>query len=157
MGTGNIGDKNITQEEMKRDVELNKPYWFVADSDGGFISVVFPGVSSMMKIESKIEVDEDVRTAVEKINERINERINEGLKETEAIGVSDEVKTKLAKVLQTIVNVPGCKSKQIIEATQIPSQSLNRYLSLLSQAGFIQYVGSKRTGGYYASHRDKIN
>ena len=91
---------------MKRAVELNKPYWFVADSDGGFISVVFPGVSSMMKIESKIEVDEDVRTAVE----RINERINEGLKETEAIGVSDEVKTKLAKVLQTIVNVPGCKS-----------------------------------------------
>ena len=64
MGTGNIGDKNITQEEMKRDVELNKPYWFVADSDGGFISVVFPGVSSMMKIESKIEVDEDVRTPV---------------------------------------------------------------------------------------------
>ena len=153
MGTGNIGEKNITQEEMKRAVELNKPYWFVADSDGGFISVVFPGVSSMMKIESKIEVDEDVRTAVE----RINERINEGLKETEAIGVSDEVKTKLAKVLQTIVNVPDCKSKQIIEATQIPSQSLNRYLSLLSQAGFIQYVGSKRTGGYYASHRDKIN
>lgn len=31
MGTGNIGDKNITQEEMKRAVELNKPYWFVAD------------------------------------------------------------------------------------------------------------------------------
>ena len=35
-GTGNIGDKNITFEEMKEAVRLNKPYWFMAHRDVTF-------------------------------------------------------------------------------------------------------------------------
>jgi len=32
MGTGNIGDKNITIEEMRTAIELNKKRWFVAEN-----------------------------------------------------------------------------------------------------------------------------
>lgn len=32
-GTGNIGDKNITFEEVKHAIELKKPYWFLAHRD----------------------------------------------------------------------------------------------------------------------------
>lgn len=32
-GTGNIGEKNITFEEMKLAIELKKPYWFVVHGD----------------------------------------------------------------------------------------------------------------------------
>lgn len=35
-GTGNIGEKNITFEEMKEAVLLNKPYWFLAHRDVTF-------------------------------------------------------------------------------------------------------------------------
>lgn len=35
-GTGNIDDKNITFEEMKKAIELNKPYWFVVHHDVTF-------------------------------------------------------------------------------------------------------------------------
>lgn len=35
-GTGNIDDKNITFEEMKEAVRLNKPYWFMAHRDVTF-------------------------------------------------------------------------------------------------------------------------
>ena len=35
-GTGNIGEKNITFEEMKEAVRLNKPYWFLAHRDVTF-------------------------------------------------------------------------------------------------------------------------
>ena len=35
-GTGNIGEKNITFEEMKEAVRLNKPYWFMAHRDVTF-------------------------------------------------------------------------------------------------------------------------
>ncbi len=35
-GTGNIGDKNITFEEMKKAIELQKPYWFVVHRDVTF-------------------------------------------------------------------------------------------------------------------------
>lgn len=32
-GTGNIGDLNITFEEIKKAVELKKPYWFLVHRD----------------------------------------------------------------------------------------------------------------------------
>lgn len=35
-GTGNIGNKNITFEEMKLAIELKKPYWFVVHRDVTF-------------------------------------------------------------------------------------------------------------------------
>ncbi len=35
-GTGNIGEKNITFEEMRTAIELNKPYWFVVHRDVTF-------------------------------------------------------------------------------------------------------------------------
>ncbi|GAB5523445.1 MAG: hypothetical protein Roseis2KO_13170 [Roseivirga sp.] len=35
-GTGNIGDQNITFEEMKLAIELKKPYWFLVHRDVTF-------------------------------------------------------------------------------------------------------------------------
>lgn len=35
-GTGNIGDKNITFEEIKKAIELKKPYWFLVHRDVTF-------------------------------------------------------------------------------------------------------------------------
>jgi len=32
-GSGNIGDKNITFEEIRRAIELKKPYWFLVHHD----------------------------------------------------------------------------------------------------------------------------
>lgn len=35
-GTGNIGEKNITFEEIKKAIELKKPYWFLVHRDVTF-------------------------------------------------------------------------------------------------------------------------
>ena len=40
-GTGNIGDKNITFEEMKKAIELKKPFWFLAHRDVVFARRLF--------------------------------------------------------------------------------------------------------------------
>lgn len=40
-GTGNIGDKNITFEEFKHAIELDKPYWFMAEHDVEFSRKLF--------------------------------------------------------------------------------------------------------------------
>jgi hypothetical protein len=40
-GTGNIGDKNITFEEIKKAVELKKPYWFLVHRDVVFARNLF--------------------------------------------------------------------------------------------------------------------
>lgn len=40
-GTGNIGDKNITFEEIKKAIELRKPYWFLVHRDVVFARELF--------------------------------------------------------------------------------------------------------------------
>ena len=40
-GTGNIGDKNITFEEIKKAIELKKPYWFLVHRDVVFARNLF--------------------------------------------------------------------------------------------------------------------
>lgn len=40
-GTGNIGNKNITFEEMKLAITLKKPYWFVVHGDVMFARKLF--------------------------------------------------------------------------------------------------------------------
>ena len=40
-GTGNIGEKNITFEEFKHAISLDKPYWFMAEHDVMFCRNLF--------------------------------------------------------------------------------------------------------------------
>lgn len=40
-GTGNIGDINITFEEIKKAIELKKPYWFLVHRDVVFARELF--------------------------------------------------------------------------------------------------------------------
>lgn len=47
-GTGNIGDKNITFEEIKKAIELKKPYWFLVHRDVVFARNLF----KKMKLKS---------------------------------------------------------------------------------------------------------
>lgn len=50
-GTGNIGEKNITFEEMKRAIELNKPYWFLVHRDVVFARNLFRKIKNAEAIE----------------------------------------------------------------------------------------------------------
>ena len=56
-GTGNIGEKNITFEEIKKAIELKKPYWFLVHRDVVFARLLF----SKLKLKSgdKIEVEKN--------------------------------------------------------------------------------------------------
>ena len=50
-GTGNIGEKNITFEEIKRAIELKKPYWFLVHRDVVFARKLFTKIKDADKIE----------------------------------------------------------------------------------------------------------
>lgn len=51
-GTGNIGEKNIMFEEIKKAIELKKPYWFLVHRDVVFARNLF----KKMKLESGDEI-----------------------------------------------------------------------------------------------------
>lgn len=52
-GTGNIGDKNITFEEIKKAIKLKKPYWFLVHRDVVFARNLF----KKMKLKSGDEIE----------------------------------------------------------------------------------------------------
>jgi hypothetical protein len=51
-GTGNIGEKNITFEEMKKAIAIKKPYWFLVHRDVVFARSLF----NKMKLKSGDEI-----------------------------------------------------------------------------------------------------
>ncbi len=56
-GTGNIGEKNITFEEIKRAIELRKPYWFLVHRDVIFARQLFKKIK--LKNGEEIVIDDN--------------------------------------------------------------------------------------------------
>ncbi|MFZ6024046.1 MAG: DUF4062 domain-containing protein [Bacteroidota bacterium] len=60
-GTGNIGDKNITFEEIKEAIRLKKPYWFLVHRDVVFARLLFSKIKlksgDVIKVESNKNFD----------------------------------------------------------------------------------------------------
>ncbi|MEA3495177.1 MAG: DUF4062 domain-containing protein [Bacteroidota bacterium] len=56
-GTGNIGEKNITFEEIKKAIALKKPYWFLVHRDVVFARLLFEKLK--LKSGDKIEVEKN--------------------------------------------------------------------------------------------------
>ena len=54
------------------------------------------------------------------------------------------------RVFSYIHRHPSCKANQIAAKLSISEGSLNRILAQLRKEGLIEYVGSKKTGGYHA-------
>ena len=53
-------------------------------------------------------------------------------------------------VLDCIRSNPGLRVPKLSEATNIPSKSIERHISVLIERNLIEHRGSKKTGGYYA-------
>ncbi len=52
-------------------------------------------------------------------------------------------------VLDFITATPGVQAQAIIDKLLIPRDTLNKILKVLTDRGFIERCGSKKTGGYY--------
>ena len=61
---------------------------------------------------------------------------------------SDKLHPKIVKIQHYISSHRDCKLDEIIANTKIPKSTMTRYLKEMQQQGLIEYVGSKKTGGY---------
>lgn len=55
---------------------------------------------------------------------------------------------KATKIQQYVSSHNECKLDDVVSGTSIPKSTVSRYLKELQQNGLIEYVGSKKTGGY---------
>lgn len=62
---------------------------------------------------------------------------------------------KVYKIQQYISSHQGCKIDEIVSGTKVPKSTVTRYLKELQVQNLIEYVGSKKTGGYrVVEHRE---
>jgi predicted HTH transcriptional regulator len=91
------------------------------------------------------EVNEGIKEAVNQIGNGLSphgEGINEGINE----GISQD----LEQILSYIQSHPMSKHPDIRQFADKSDATIERYLKVLKDQGLIEYVGSKRTGGYIA-------
>lgn len=62
-GTGNIGELNITFEEIKRAIELEKPYWFLVHRDVVFARQLFNKMKAKEEGKKLFDVVEVVKNS----------------------------------------------------------------------------------------------
>ena len=63
-------------------------------------------------------------------------------------GLSVPPKEKLDAVLNYIREHPGCRSTELISQTSYPKTTMDRCLYELKKRGLVEYIGSKKFGGY---------
>ncbi|MDR0938341.1 MAG: hypothetical protein LBN29_03140 [Mediterranea sp.] len=92
-------------------------------------------------------------------SEAINE-VNDGIKDTvnqigNSLSPHDEgINQDLEQILSYIQSHPMSKHPDIRQFADKSDATIERYLKVLKGQGLIEYVGSKRTGGY--SHQEKV-
>ena len=68
-----------------------------------------------------------------------------------------EVQNKATKIQRFISAHHDCKLDGIVSGTRIPKSTVTRYLKKMQKDGLIEYVGSKKTGGYRVVGKSRAN
>lgn len=66
-------------------------------------------------------------------------------------GITEGVKESMIQIVSLILTEKSIRASEIAEKLNKPYKTLERHISLLKQIGAIEYIGSKRAGGYEVS------
>ena len=77
----------------------------------------------------------------------IDAGIDKGLIE----GITEGVKESMIQIVSLILTEKSIRASKIAEKLDKPYKTIERHISILKQLGTIEYIGSKRAGGYEIS------
>ena len=108
------------------------PKW---SDKNNILLLTFPGVSHL--------VNEGANEGVISKNEGINEGVNINIE-----GVNEGAKKVLGRILKYISQNPMIKTSEIEVFINKSNATTERYLKILRENNYIEYVGASKTGGY---------
>jgi len=129
------------------------PFQHIASCDGKSVTM-----KSMSRTETPLSFQLDTKrapqiaAAIDEYLRNIEEKKDVQLEieeETGKKGPSIPPKEKLDAVLHYIQEHPGCRSTELISHTSYSQTTMDRCLFELKKRGLIEYIGSKKSGGYY--------
>ena len=129
------------------------PFQHIASCDGKSVTM-----KSMSRTETPLSFQLDTKrapqiaAAIDEYLRNIEEKKDvqlESEEEKDKKGPSVPPKVKLDAVLNYIKEHPGCRSTELISHTSYSQTTMDRCLFELKKRGLIEYIGSKKSGGYY--------
>lgn len=146
--------------QVSRDTLVMRKY--ISNVGDRFVETVNPVTKEKKSfgISDAYLTDELISWGREKVlieSEQTNDSYNEKESDpTVPVYRPDLLKQKKIKTIYTYISKhPYCKNPVISEKTKIPIGTVNRILAQLKDEGLIEYVGSKKTGGYRAIDKPK--
>lgn len=82
-----------------------------------------------------------------KISDAISDAISDVINDTINDTISDTIKERLSKAIKLLLEHPGLKSNELIEALKVSEATAKRDLQKIR--ALVEYRGSKKTGGYF--------
>jgi ATP-dependent DNA helicase RecG len=98
--------------------------------------------------KSKDNILELTYSGVNHQYEGVNEGVNEGVK-LNIEGVNEGVNEELTLLYNQIAKFPGKKANELNEQINKSLSTTERYLKILKEQGFIEFIGAPKTGGYH--------
>jgi ATP-dependent DNA helicase RecG len=136
-----IGIGTVKMIAHCKDLGFKPPVWKVKDN---IVSVTFPDVVVPFNYNEGI---------TEGITEGIIKLIDEGICEGVIEGITEGVKESMIQIVSPILTKKSIRASEIAEKLNKPYKTLERHISVLKELGAIEYVGSKRAGGYEVTEK----
>ncbi len=136
-----IGMGTVKMITHCKDLGFKLPLWKVKDNT---VSVTFPDVIVPFKFDEGI---------TEGITGGINKLIEEGITEGVIEGITEAVKGSMIQIVALILTEKSIRVSEIAKKLNKSYKTLERHISMLKQLGAIEYIGSKRTGGYEVTEK----
>lgn len=142
-----IGIGTVKMIAHCKDLGFKPPVWKLKDNT---VSVTFPDVIVPFNFNEGI---------TEGITEGISKLIDDGITDGVIEGITEGVKESLIQIVSLILTEKSIRASEIAEKLNKPYKTIERHVSLLKKIGAIEFIGSKRAGGYQISmiHQDKNN
>ena len=129
------------------------PFQHIASCDGKVVVMkTLPGMETSLTFDldtkryphAPVAIVEYLRAKQEVLNDtRLDDEDGKSKK-----NLSVPPEEKLDAVLSYISEHPGCRSTELISHTSYPKTTMDRCLYELKKRGLVEYIGSKKFGGY---------
>ena len=127
-----IGRGTIKMIQQCNDLGFEPPVW---NATASIVSVTFPGLTIPFNYS-------------EGISEGISEGLNRLLSAKVYEGISEGLKDSLLEIIHLLIKHKSLRISELSVKLNKPQKTLERHVSILKEIGAIEYLGSKRTGGY---------
>ncbi|VAW30729.1 hypothetical protein MNBD_BACTEROID07-14, partial [hydrothermal vent metagenome] len=140
-----IGIGTVKMISNCRDLGYKAPIWRHKDNT---VTVTFPDV--VVPFNYNEGISEGISEGIDSL---ISIAQSEGITKGTSKGITDAVRDSLIDIVNQIVKEETLRASEIAKKLDKPYKTIERHIKALREIGAIEFIGSKRAGGYVVTDK----